>query len=124
MKMRGLILGVLLAVVAGYFIFFTKVSDDKGGLEIMVDKYLETKIELTGTNLEALAREVLSFATGGEGLPETLEALRGFHPTAGSTPDAWGRKIRYERLSDSSFRLTSSGPDGAFGTGDDIVKTF
>ena len=125
MRFRGLFIGLLLALVAVYFIFFTKVAkDDQGGLEIMVDKYLESKIKLTEVNLESLSRQVLSYATEGEGLPETLEALRRFHPTAGTLSDAWGRKIRYERLSDSSFRLRSAGPDGLFETGDDIVKDF
>ena len=124
MKIRGLLIGIVLALVAAYFIFFTKVTDDKGGLEIMVDKYAESKVKLTGTNLEALSREVLTFASEGEGLPDSLQALRRFHPTAGSLPDAWGRTIRYEKLADDSFRLTSAGPDGAFGTADDISKDY
>ena len=124
MKIRGLLIGIILAMVAAYFIFFTKVSDDKGGLEIMVDKYAESKVKLTGANLEALSRAVLTFASEGEGLPDSLQALRRFHPTAGSLPDAWGHVIRYERLSDDSFRLTSAGPDGAFDTADDISKDF
>jgi len=124
MKIRGLLIGVLLAMAAVYFIFFTKVADDKGGLQIQVDKYLQSKIKLTAVNLESLSREVLSYAAEGDGLPDTLEALRRFHPTAGALPDAWGKKIRYERLSDSSFRLRSAGPDGAFETEDDIVKDF
>ena len=125
MKLRGLIIGLLLALVAVYAIFFTKAVGDKSGLEIEVDKYLESKIKLTAVNLENLSREILSFSAESEGgLPETLDALRRFHPTAGSTPDAWGRKIRYERLLDSSFRLRSAGPDGVFETADDIVKDF
>lgn len=124
MKIRGLLIGIVLALVAAYFIFFTKVTDDKGGLEIMVDKYAESKVKLTGTNLEALSREVLTFASEGEGLPDSLQALRRFHPTAGSLPDAWGRTIRYEKLADDSFRLTSAGPDGAFGTADDISRDY
>jgi len=124
MKARGLALGVLLAAVAAYFIFFTKVVDDKGGLEIMVDKYAESKVDLTGTQLDSLSRVILSFAAEGQGLPGSLEALRSAHPTAASSTDAWGRKVRYERLSDDAFRLTSAGPDGAFSTADDIVKDF
>ena len=125
MKVRGLLIGIILALVGVYAIFFTRVADNKGGLEIEVDKYLESKIKLTAVNLENLSREILSFSAESEGgLPETLDALRRFHPTAGSTPDAWGRKIRYERLSDSSFRLRSAGPDGVFETADDIVKDF
>jgi len=125
MRFRGLIIGLLLALVIVYFVFFTRVDKDgKGGLEIMVDEYLESKIKLTEANLESLSREILTYATEGDGLPGSLEALRRFHPTAGSLPDAWGTKIRYEKLSDSSFRLRSAGPDRVFDNGDDIVKDF
>lgn len=124
MKIRGLLAGVLLAMAAVYFIFFTKAADDKGGLEIMVDAYLKSKVELTGVNMESLAREVLAFAAEGEGLPGTLGELRRFHPTAGTLADGWGRAYRYEKLPEESFRLVSAGPDGAFGTGDDMVKDF
>jgi hypothetical protein len=124
MKARGLVLGVLLAAVAAYFIFFTKAADDKGGLEIMVDKYAQAKVDLTGTNLESLARVILTFASEGEGLPASLDALRRASPAASVASDAWGRRIRYERLSDDAFRLTSAGPDGAFGTADDIAKDY
>ncbi len=125
MRFRGPIIGLLLALVIVYFVFFTKVAkDEKGGLEIMVDKYLETKIKLTEADMEGLSREILTYATEGDGLPASLEALRRFHPTAGSLPDAWGTRIRYERLSDSSFRLRSAGPDRVFDNGDDIVKDF
>jgi hypothetical protein len=124
MKVRGLLVVLILAAAVVYAIFFAKVADDKGMLEIQVDKYLEAKITLTRANLEALSREVLNYATQGEGLPESLEALRRFHPTAATLPDAWGRRIRYEKLSDDSFRLRSAGPDGAFDTADDVVKDF
>src|SRR5512135_1678844 len=106
MKLRGLLIGFLLTAVIVYAIFFTKVAkDDEGGLKIMVDKYLETKIKLTEVDLESLSKVILSFAAEGEGLPESLDALRRFNPTAGALPDAWGTKVRYQRLSDSSFRL-------------------
>lgn len=124
MKNRGLLVVLLAAVVIVYLLFFAKVADDKGGLEIQVDKYLETKVKLTEVNLESLAREVLSFAAGGEGLPESLEELRKFHRAAAALQDAWGRRFRYERLSESSFRLTSAGPDGVLGSDDDIVKDY
>jgi hypothetical protein len=124
LKIRGLLIGVLLTMVAVYFVFFAKVADNKGGLRIEVDKYLEMKIKLTAVNLESLSREVLTYAADGQGLPESLDALRRFRPTAVAFSDAWGRMIRYERLADSSFRLRSAGPDGVFETADDIVKDF
>lgn len=125
MKLRGLLVGLIMAVAIVYFIFFARVAKhEKGGLEIMVDKYLETKVKLTEVNLENLAKEIFNYTSEGEGLPESLEALRRFHPTAGSAPDAWGTRIRYQKLSDSSFRLASAGPDKTFDTADDIVRDF
>lgn len=124
MKIKGMLIVAVMAMVVVYFIFFGKVAGNKGVLQIEVDKYLQSKIKLTAVNLDSLSREVLSYAVEGEGLPESLEALRRFHPTAAALSDVWGRKIRYERLSDSSFRLRSAGPDGAFETEDDIVKDF
>jgi len=124
MKIRGMLVVAVLTLVVVYFIFFAKVAGDKGGLEIQADKYLQSKVNLTRANLEALSREVLTFASEAEGLPGSLDALRRMHPTAAALPDAWGTKIRYEKLSDSSFRLRSAGPDRAFDTEDDIFKDF
>ncbi len=126
MKMRGLVLGLLLALAAVCFVFFAKVGKDgQGALQTMTGKYAESKIDLTKVNLETLSREIQSFAAESDGrLPETLGEMRRLHPAAAAATDAWGRKIRYERLSDSSFRLRSAGPDGAFGTGDDITGDF
>jgi hypothetical protein len=125
MKTRGLLAVVLLGAAAVYFLYFAKVGNDKGGLEVMVDKYAETRIKLTRANLDALSKEVLSFATGDQGLPDDLKQLQRFRPTLGAGAlDAWGRAIRYEKLSDTSFRLRSAGADGAFDTADDIVKDY
>ena len=124
MKLRGLLLSVLLAAVAVYFLFFAKVVGDKGGLEVMTDKYAETKVNLTGTDLESLAKVILSYAAEGEGLPGSLDALKRYNPVASTRTDTWGRRIRYEKLSEDSFRLTSAGPDRTFDTADDIVRIF
>jgi hypothetical protein len=124
MKVRGLLIGLLLALVAVYALFFTKVADHKSGLRIEVDKYLEMKVKLTGANMEGLSRVILAHAGEGEGLPATLDALRRLEPASATAADAWGRKFRYERLSDDSFRLSSAGPDGVFDTADDIVRDF
>jgi len=124
MKVRGLLVGILLALVAVYGLFFMKTAGRKGALQIEVDKYLEMKIKLTEANLEGLSRVILAHAGEGEGLPASLDALRRLEPAAASAADAWGRKFRYERVSDESFRLTSAGPDGAFDTADDIVRDF
>lgn len=125
MKTRGLLVVVLMAAAAVYLLYFAKLGNDKGGLEVMVDKYAETRIKLTRVNLDALSKEVLSFATGDQGLPEDMKQLQRARPGLGmGVLDAWGRAIRYEKLSDTSFRLRSAGPDGAFDTADDIVKDY
>ena len=125
MKTRGLLVVVLLAMVAVYFVYFAKVGSDKGGLQVMVDKYAETRNKLTRANLDGLAKEILSFATGDQGLPEDLKQLQRSRPGLGlAILDAWGRAIRYEKLSDTSFRLRSAGADGAFDTADDIVNDY
>jgi hypothetical protein len=125
MRTRGLLVVVLMAAAAVYILYFAKAGGDKGGLEVMVDKYAETRIKLTRANLDALSKEVLSFATGDQGLPEDMKQLQRARPGLGmGVLDAWGRAIRYEKLSDTSFRLRSAGPDGAFDTADDIVKDY
>lgn len=125
MKIRGLMIVVLLAVVVVYFIYFAKSGNDKGALQTEIDQYAKTKIKLTRVNMESLAREVLSYATGDQGLPEDMKQLQRSRPSIGmGLLDAWGKAIRYEKLSETSFRLTSAGPDGVFDTADDISKDF
>jgi len=36
--------------------------------------------------------------------------------------DGWGRKVRYSRSQDD-FEVRSAGPDGRFGTTDDLIAT-
>lgn len=124
MKIRGLLIVLLLGLVVVYFIYFAKGPTGKGGLQTEVDQYAKMKVTLTGANLDALARVILEYATGDQGLPEDLKQLERSRPLGSGIVDAWGRPIRYEKLSDSSFRLSSSGPDGVFGTADDIVKEY
>jgi hypothetical protein len=38
--------------------------------------------------------------------------------------DPWGAKFKYTKHGDDHFELTSAGPDGEFGTSDDITETF
>jgi hypothetical protein len=40
------------------------------------------------------------------------------------TADPWGTKFKYTKLGDDHFELTSAGPDGKFGTSDDITESF
>jgi hypothetical protein len=116
---------LLVTMVIVYFIYFAKVSDNKGGLQIMVDQSQRMKVELTRVNMISVAREIQSFGAGEEGgLPSDLDALKRSRRLGTGLLDSWGHEIRYQRLSEGSFRLRSAGPDGVFETPDDIVKDF
>ncbi len=124
MKTRGLFIVLIMALAIVYFIYFAK-TGGKSNIRTVVDKYAEAKIDLTKVNMEQLGRIILS-RTGEDGqAPADLGELQRSQPgLAEGMIDAWGRRIKYERLSDSNFRLTSAGPDGSFGTADDIVKDY
>ncbi|HYA49046.1 MAG TPA: hypothetical protein VEG35_05035 [Burkholderiales bacterium] len=125
MKIRGLLIVVLLAVVVVYFLYFAKSGNDKGLLQTEIEQLAKAKVTLTQANMAAVAREIIAYAAGGEGLPEDLKQVQRSRPSLGmGLLDAWSRAIRYERLSDTTFRLRSAGPDGVFDTADDIVKDF
>ena len=123
MKIRGLLIVVVLALIVVYAVYFTK-TGGKANLKVMVDKYAEAKIELTKVNLATLERIVAERAATEGQAPADLKELQRSQPMPISALDAWGREIRYEKLSDSGFRLISAGPDGNFGTGDDIVREY
>lgn len=123
MKIRGFVAVLVVVMAVVFFVFFAKMANEKSGLETQVDKSLESRVELTRTTLEALAGEVTSFAAE-NGLPEKLSELRRLRPQFTVPLDGWGREIAYERVSDTSFRLISAGPDGKFRTEDDVVKEY
>jgi hypothetical protein len=122
MKIRGFLIVVVLALIVVYAVYFTK-TGGKSNIKVMVDKYAEAKVDLTKVDLATLERIIVEKTASDGQAPADLNELRRFQPALTSR-DAWGRLIRYEKLSDSSFRLTSAGPDGEFGTADDIVKEY
>lgn len=120
MKIRGLLIVLILAMVIVYFLFFAK-AGKKSYLEATVDAHQRMTNDLSRVNMETLARAI-EFFVGSEGrLPEDLKELSRARILVGATTDGWGRTIKYEKLTDSGFRLTSPGPDGKLNTGDDIV---
>jgi hypothetical protein len=123
MKIRGFLAMLVLAMVVVYFIFFAK-TGGKSGIETEVQHFARTKIRLTEVNFETLAREIHLFAADKEGVPETLKPLQRMRPLGSGLLDGWGRDIRYEKLSETSFRLRSAGQDGVFETEDDVVKDY
>jgi hypothetical protein len=120
MKIRGLLIVLILAMAVVYFLYFGKAGKESY-LEATVDAHQRMSADLTRVNMETIARAVDLFS-GTEGrVPEDLKELSRARLLTGATSDGWGRAFKYERLSDSSFRLTSPGPDGKFDTADDIV---
>lgn len=123
MKVRGFLAVLLLAMVIVYFVLFVK-TGGKENLRGQVERFGRAKAELTEVNMRQLARLVVADMAARGKPPASLKSLERTNPMAASSPDGWGRAFRYERLSDESFRLTSAGPDGSFGTADDIVKEY
>ncbi|MCK7476225.1 MAG: hypothetical protein M0C28_00500 [Candidatus Moduliflexus flocculans] len=66
MKIRGMLVGLLLAGVVAYVIFFTPAAGRKGGVEIMVDKYarVEGQADRRSISRRSRARSCRSPAEG------------------------------------------------------------
>lgn len=120
MKIRGFLVILLLVLVLVYFLWFAK-----AGKNVQIKEEVEAlgkvKVKLTRTNMITLERAVVSYMAQSGEAPKSLRDLASFNPMVAGQLDAWGKEIKYQRLSVSQFRLTSAGQDGAFGTEDDIV---
>jgi hypothetical protein len=123
MKARGLLIVLVLAVAIVYLIWFSK-SGEKTHLEQQVDRFVQAKEDLTRVNMQSLQKIILSYIAGEGQTPKSLQDLRNSNLIVGGTMDGWGKSIKYERLSDSSFRLISAGKDKTFDTEDDIVLDY
>lgn len=90
-------------------------------LEATKDAYDRIRVELTQTNMATLEKAInLFLATEGR-TPADLKELRSARLLTGEAIDGWGRSLRYERDSESEYRLISAGADGVFGTEDDLT---
>lgn len=123
MKAQGLLIVLVLAVAIVYLIWFSK-SGEKTHLERQVDRFVQAKEDLTRVNIQSLQKIILSYIAGEGQTPKSLQDLRNSNLLVGGTMDGWGKSIKYERLSDSSFRLISAGKDKTFDTEDDIVLDY
>lgn len=120
MKLRGALVVLVLAMVVVYLLYFAKVGK-KGYIQTTLDANARIRAELTKVNMGTLERAI-SFYISTEGqAPLDLNTLFAARLFSGDPSDGWGTPIKYERKSESSFRLTAAGPDRVFGTADDIV---
>ncbi len=120
MRMRGALIGVLLAMVIVYFLYFGKLGQ-KSYIRTTLDANDRIRVELTKVNMATLERAI-QFASGANGeLPADLNAVFASRMFSGDPRDGWGTPIKYERKTEAGYRLVSAGKDRTFGTADDIV---
>jgi hypothetical protein len=120
MKIRGLFIILLLAMVIVYFLFFAK-AGKKSYIEATQDANERIRTELTQVNMATMQKAIDYFiATEGEA-PADLKTLFAARLFSGDPSDGWGSPLKYERLSDSDYRLVAAGKDRTFDTDDDIV---
>lgn len=122
MKIRGFLAVLILAAVVVYFLWIAKAGKDKVVEEVKVFSAANQK--LTEANMSNLSREIQSYIAMQGRTPKDLKEFRALRVMPVSALDAWGKAIKYERLTDEDFRLISAGADGEFGTSDDIVKDY
>jgi len=122
MRIRGFLVILILAAVVVYFLWVAKAGKDKVVEEVKV--FSDTKQKLTEANMSSLAREIQAHIAMQGVAPKSLKEFRALRTMPVSALDAWGKAIKYERLSDEDFRLISAGADGEFDTSDDIIKDY
>lgn len=120
MKIKGFLVLFLLVVIVVFFLGVVK-RGGKSGLEEQVDAFAEVKETTTRTNLTSLERAIELYTARNGTVPQDLKDMQTFGPSVYIDTDSWGNKIKYEKLDDSRYRLTSAGKDKTFGTSDDIV---
>ena len=119
MAKKGFLALFIVATAIVFLLWVAKVGKHKIIPE--VEKYRQAELELTKVNMASLERVIVAFIAEEGRTPGDLRELRALHGLLSTNLDAWGTAIKYERLSDESFRLISAGKDKAFNTADDVV---
>lgn len=120
MKIKGFLVIFLLVVIIVFFLYVVK-RGGKSHLKEQVDAFAEVKEKTTRTNLTSLERAIDIFIAQNGRVPDDLKEVQTFSRSVYIDTDSWGNKIKYERISESNFKLVSAGKDKTFGTEDDIV---
>jgi hypothetical protein len=120
MKIKGFLVIFLLVVIVVFFLYVAK-QGGKSRLEDQVDAFAEVKDKTTRTNMTSLEKAIDLFIAQQGRVPNDLKEIQTFSRSIYVDTDSWGNKIKYERISDASYRLTSAGKDKIFDTDDDIV---
>ena len=123
MRIKGFLAILLLVVVVVFFLYVIKAGNQQQ-LPAQIEAFDSMKDKLTRTNLVTLERVITSYMAQAGETPRTLKDLDRFHLISAARVDAWGKAIKYERLSESRFRLVSAGKDRLFKTDDDIISEY
>ena len=123
MRIKGFLAILLLVVVIVFFLYMVK-GKKQEHIKESVEAFSRAKQTLTETNVATLQQVITSFTAEKGRVPESLAELQMDVPLITGKLDGWGQEIRYEKLDELRFRLTSAGHDGAFDTQDDIVVEY
>jgi len=117
---RGLLIALVVVAAIVAVLVFVK-SGPKAPYQDQVEVYSKAQAEVTRSNMQNLEKAIFSYISDEGHTPESLQDLRNSGALSGGVLDGWGSAIKYEKLTDSTFRLTSAGKDKSLGTSDDIV---
>lgn len=122
-KWKGIAAVIILALAIAYYLGFLGSKKTEEIVE-QVEAFDEARENLTKVNMNTLQRAITSFIVSQGRTPKSFKELQVFRVMAAEKYDSWGTEIKYERLSDDNFRLTSAGKDKIFDTQDDIVVDY
>ncbi len=101
--------------------FIKPETESKTFLQEQVDALSRVREKTTRTNLTSLERAIDFFIAQNDRTPNDLREVQTFSRSVYVGSDAWGNPIKYEKISDSKYRLISAGRDKTFNTEDDII---
>lgn len=120
MKIKGFLVIFLLVIIVVFFLYVVK-RGGKSQLEEQVDAFSQVREKTTRTNLMSLERAIDFFIAQNGRTPKNLSEIQTYSRSIYEDSDSWGTPLRYEKISDSNYRLASAGKDKTFDTDDDIV---
>jgi hypothetical protein len=122
--MRILLLSVLVVLVIVLLIQTGRSVKDNPATQAF--SALKTaKLELLEDTFRNVAAALDMYVTENNSYPASIGDLVPRYLTTGSeTVDPWGVALRLRAIGESGYSLTSAGPDRAFGTGDDVERSF
>ncbi len=123
MRIKGFLAILLLVMVVVFFLYIVKTGKQEQ-LPGQIEAFSSMKDKLTRANLKTLEKEITYYIVQAGETPRVLDDLDRFHLISAAREDAWGKPIKYERLSEERFRLISAGKDKLFKTEDDIILEY